>query len=242
MEKTIELSAMRNPNQVISEATVAAKALDKLVKETNSIVLIRGQKYLRFEHWQTLGQFFGITAKVVSTNPISFDDGEKGFEAKAVALNRSGIEISAAEAMCLNTEKNWAGKDKFQLRSMAQTRACAKALRNVLAFIPTMAGYQPVAAEEVEGSQEGFPTAGGKPVVEPPKKKLSKTTQNLWDFMVTKSNGNQEQALAEFRMRTTQVLGREVDNPREITEPESQVVLDSYNVKVKEAKAVQKTI
>ena len=37
----------------------------------------------------------------------------------------------------------------FQLRSMAQTRACAKALRNALAWVVVLAGYKPTPAEEL---------------------------------------------------------------------------------------------
>lgn len=39
----------------------------------------------------------------------------------------------------------------FQLRSMAQTRACAKALRNVLSWIFVLAGFKPGVAEEMIG-------------------------------------------------------------------------------------------
>jgi hypothetical protein len=38
----------------------------------------------------------------------------------------------------------------FQLRSMAQTRAAAKALRNALAWVVVLAGYRPTPAEELE--------------------------------------------------------------------------------------------
>lgn len=38
----------------------------------------------------------------------------------------------------------------FQLKSMAQTRACAKVLRNVLAWVVVLAGYRPTPAEELE--------------------------------------------------------------------------------------------
>jgi len=41
----------------------------------------------------------------------------------------------------------------FQLRSMAQTRACAKALRNVFSWVVVLAGYAPVAAEEMTGNE-----------------------------------------------------------------------------------------
>ncbi len=37
----------------------------------------------------------------------------------------------------------------FQLKSMSQTRACAKCLRNVLAWVAVLAGYRPTPAEEL---------------------------------------------------------------------------------------------
>jgi hypothetical protein len=57
--------------------------------------------------------------------------------------------------------KNYPKKDRikvgeelvpeFQLRSMAQTRAGSKALRNVLAWVAVLAGYKPTPAEEMDG-------------------------------------------------------------------------------------------
>ena len=38
---------------------------------------------------------------------------------------------------------------------MAQTRACAKALRNVLAWVVVLAGYAPTPAEEMDTSDSG---------------------------------------------------------------------------------------
>jgi hypothetical protein len=40
----------------------------------------------------------------------------------------------------------------FQLASMAQTRACAKVLRNVLSWVAVLAGYRPTPAEELTNS------------------------------------------------------------------------------------------
>jgi hypothetical protein len=37
---------------------------------------------------------------------------------------------------------------------MAQTRACAKALRNVLAWVVVLAGYAPTPAEEMESGEQ----------------------------------------------------------------------------------------
>jgi hypothetical protein len=44
-------------------------------------------------------------------------------------------------------------KPLFQLRSMAQTRACAKALRQVFSWVVVLAGFKPSVAEELSESQ-----------------------------------------------------------------------------------------
>jgi hypothetical protein len=51
----------------------------------------------------------------------------------------------------------------FQLRSMAQTRACAKAFRNVLAWVVVLAGYKPTPAEEMQGVVDVEPTENVEP-------------------------------------------------------------------------------
>ena len=44
-------------------------------------------------------------------------------------------------------------KPLFQLKSMAQTRACSKVLRQVFAWIVVLAGYRPTPAEEMTGNE-----------------------------------------------------------------------------------------
>ena len=54
-------------------------------------------------------------------------------------------------------ERRLVGEEKvplFQLRSMAQTRAGAKALRNALAWVVVLAGYRPTPAEEISEARE----------------------------------------------------------------------------------------
>ena len=54
-----------------------------------------------------------------------------------------------------------------QLRSMAQTRACAKGLRNVFAWVVVLAGYAPTTAEELTGHEQPPPDPS-KPTVKQP--------------------------------------------------------------------------
>jgi len=154
------LTLMRKPDEILKDAKQSAMQLQTVIKNKRRPVIFNGEQYLEFEDWQTVGRFYGLTAKVVSTAFVEYGDA-KGFEAKAVVLNvQTGMEISAAEAVCLNDEKNWSQKPLFQLKSMAQTRACAKALRNVLAWVAVLAGYKPTPAEEMSDVTPGETTAG----------------------------------------------------------------------------------
>lgn len=63
----------------------------------------------------------------------------------------------------MQDEPNWRGKPLFQLKSMAQTRACAKALRNVLAWVVVLAGYAPTPSEEMTHA-ERIPTEAKKTI------------------------------------------------------------------------------
>lgn len=145
-----DMTVIRPPDVILSEAQKAAKALSDVVARKKKPVIMNGEQYLEFEDWQTVGRFYGITAKVISTEFINYGE-VQGFEAHAVAIRPDGMEISAADSMCLNDEANWKSKPLFQLRSMAQTRACAKCLRNVLAWVVVLAGYKPTPAEEMQG-------------------------------------------------------------------------------------------
>jgi len=168
-----DLNIARPPDVVLKEAREAAKALQNVIETKEKKVVLNGKTYLTFEDWQTVGRFYGISVGVESTKYIEYGD-VKGFESRAYALvAATGVHVSAAEGMCLNDEQNWKNKPLFQLRSMAQTRACAKALRNVLAFVPVLAGYEPTPAEEMleRGSQDAANAVAERKIKEAAKKK-----------------------------------------------------------------------
>jgi hypothetical protein len=177
VESGAEIRMSRSPETVLTEAKMCAKALGRMVEQTKAFTVVGGRKHLHFTAWQTLGTMFRVTPRVRETRLINVD-GIVGFECVAEAYHvPSGQVVSVAESQCMNDEANWSvrpkyewkkdpagGKDKkvkvgeeavplFQLRSMAQTRACAKALRNVLAWVVVLAGYEATAAEEMTGSE-----------------------------------------------------------------------------------------
>jgi hypothetical protein len=145
----VEFQLAEPPSDVLAAARQAAIAIQDVISKKKSPVIFNGEQYLEFEDWQTLGRFYGVTAKIESVGPIELG-ASQGFHASAVAILGGKLEISRAEAFCMNDEKQWSAKPLFQLASMAQTRAGAKVLRNVLAWVAVLAGYKATPAEEME--------------------------------------------------------------------------------------------
>ncbi len=149
--ESAQLAMSRAPEIVLQEAAKAASALRDVIERKPAKVVINGKQFLQFEDWQTLGRFYGVTVAARATNYI--EQGRvRGYECHAEAIRADGQVISAAQAMCMDDEAKWKDKPLFQLRSMAQTRAQAKALRNVLAWVVVMAGYAPTPAEEMDAN------------------------------------------------------------------------------------------
>ena len=107
------LTTMRNPPEaVLLEAKRAAQALRDVVAQKPNKVMMNGEQYLEFEDWQTLGRFYGITAKEDGDPTFVNMDGVKGFKASAVAL-MNGEVISRATAYCLSDEEKWGTRTKY---------------------------------------------------------------------------------------------------------------------------------
>jgi hypothetical protein len=143
-----------DPQKDIENAQKAAKALMQVTAATKPLEM-NGKRYLYFEHWQTVGQFFNSTVGIEWTKELIEGEQFYGYEAKAVIYNQQGVVVGGSEAMCTVDEKNWGNKPKFQLKSMAQTRAMAKALRSRFGFIAVLAGVEATPAEEIMG--DGYP-------------------------------------------------------------------------------------
>jgi hypothetical protein len=160
-----------DPEGQLEMAIRAAKALSKVIAQKKKPVIINGEQYLEFEDWQTLGQFDGVSVRTGEAEPVEID-GVKGAKAKAFLVNNhTGEIIGGAEAYCMRDEDKWGTRPKyewrgegkgshrvkvgdepvpwFQLASMAQTRAGAKALRNKESWIAVLGGYKPTPAEEM---------------------------------------------------------------------------------------------
>ena len=166
-----EVGITIHPEETIEMASIAAKALKRVVSFKPKPVILNGEQYLEFEDLQLLAQFYGYAVKTGDASLVDID-GVKGAKAHADLIDlKTGYVIGGAEAYCMRDEDKWNTRPKyewqgegtaarrvkiadepvpwFQLASMAQTRAGAKALRNRLAWVVVLAGYKPTPAEEM---------------------------------------------------------------------------------------------
>lgn len=114
-------------------------------------IQFNGKRYPEIDDWEYIGTFYGL--KLKTFNPMFVEiDGRKGFKAQAALYDEKQSEVGRAESYCLDDEPNWKRKPLFQLASMAQTRAGAKAYSNLFRPIARMCEMETTPFEELEGT------------------------------------------------------------------------------------------
>ena len=168
------------PQVILENGMIAAKALGTVLAGKKKPVTMNGEQYLEFEDWELLGQFYGYTVKTGDAVECEVA-GVKGAKAHADLVSlKTGQFLGGAEAYCMRDEDHWNTRAKyewlenengkrvktkvgdeivpwFQLASMAQTRAGAKAFRNRLAWVVVLAGFKATPAEELQGMTDNEP-------------------------------------------------------------------------------------
>jgi len=149
-EKKEIVTAERAPSEalpeVIKSAVEYSTILKDIIERQKLYVKIKDRKHVTIEGWQVLGALLKCTPRIVSVREIP-----GGFEAEAEIVNIDGKVLSRAVARCTRNEKNWQNRDEYAILSMSQTRAVAKAYRLGFSWILSLAGYEPLPAEEVQG-------------------------------------------------------------------------------------------
>lgn len=146
----VEMTIAEARKQLEFASGIAEMLMTYLDSKKNALT-ISGKRYLEFEDWQFIATFFRCTTEIVWTKPLITEKGQNvGYEARAIVTDITGRKIAAAEASCTIKEKRWKDRDSFQLKSMSQTRASAKALRNVFSWVVAMKGLATTPAEEMD--------------------------------------------------------------------------------------------
>lgn len=147
------------PDKKLAHATEYANALKDLVDKNKLTKRINGKDYVFCEGWTALGGLLGVFANTDFCRKREDDKEFITYDARVYLQTTDGRIIASAESMCSSKERNWKTRDEFAIKSMAQTRATAKACRLAFSWIMVLAGYAPTPAEEMDNNGE-----------EPPKK------------------------------------------------------------------------
>lgn len=223
-----------DPHKVLSMGQKMAKALKQVLTQNRWTVKIGSSEHLRFEAWQTLGSFFGYVPTVLKVEEIREGNKVMGYLCVGgVKRLRDGVIVSEAEATCMRDEPNWKNKPLFQLRSMAQTRACAKALRLCFSWIVTLAGYDPTPAEEVE--ETSAPSKETSSLQEK-ESGVTKSQLKMMGVLFDKLGiTDREERLANV----SNIIEREINSANDLTKEEANKVIESLKSAVSFEEAME---
>lgn len=150
----------QSPKETIEYATEIANTLKEVILKQGLSLLIQGKQHVRVEGWLTLGTLLGITPVEEWVHELP----DFSYEAKVNLVNQKGVVIAGASALCGIDERRWKSAEKYARRSMAITRATAKAYRLAFGWVMALAGYDATPAEEVvvdvidHSLYQGFPS------------------------------------------------------------------------------------
>jgi hypothetical protein len=224
-----------DPYEIVANAAQTAQALAEVIKKQKLDVSIQGRRYVRVEGWTLLGSLVGVFPICTWTRQL-----ENGWEARVEARTLAGALVGAAEAMCLRSERNWGDRDEHALRSMAQTRATSKALRQPLGFIVSMGGFEatpfeempPVEAEVVEVRAPSPPpiaaappSTGGEPLA------TTRTVNMIWALV-----GKLDKGEIVPRGKLLEAVAKEygTSDPNQLTRPQASDLIERLKVRLGE--------
>jgi hypothetical protein len=138
---------------LIAEAHKKAQILVRIVENPDNplFTTIQGKKHLHVEAWKTIARGYGYDIDIISSGPL--DGG--GFEARAEVRDGIGTIVGHGDAECGSRgDGMWMERPAYAQRSMAQTRAIARAGRNTLDWVVVLAGYTATPKEEMPDPDE----------------------------------------------------------------------------------------
>lgn len=164
-QQQVALFGTNSPAGVIARATDVSNQLAPIVEKCKLYTMISQRKHVRVEGWSTMLAMLGVFPHVDYSRMIS--DKPLAYESRVLLKTIDGKVVGAGEAICSAAEKNWAGRDEFAIKSMSQTRATGKAARLSFAWIMSLAGYDPLPAEEITDEMRGAAAPAGRTVSMP---------------------------------------------------------------------------
>jgi len=149
-----------SPREVVTVASEIARALAAVIEDRRLYVTLSGRRYVKCEGWTTLGAMCGVMPCEVA---LEEHDGifTAVVELRRIAdggvIARASAECGAPDELSTSGKPTWSSRPRYARRSMALTRATAKACRLAFSWILVLAKFEPTPAEEMSGADEGDP-------------------------------------------------------------------------------------
>lgn len=116
--------------------------------ETNNLGLDdNGKKYVKVEVWQYLAQQRGLIPTFLSEET---QYGENyGVKTTCILHNASGLEITRSTMIATRDEEFLKDKDRFAVMGLSETRAFARAVKNIYGYLLVALGFNATPWEEI---------------------------------------------------------------------------------------------
>jgi len=148
-----------------------ADLVDAFVKDRGLSVKIGDHDHLVAEAWNYMMALLNVFPTVVWCKQITDAAGKDGWESRTEWKTADGRVVAAGESQCTRSERTWARRDDYALRSQSQTRSMVRGPRLSFSFIIQLAGYNPTPADEMPGDMLPDPKPEARPqggAVQPP--------------------------------------------------------------------------
>jgi len=132
-----------------SQMAAMAKVLKAHIVNQGLSTVILGKNYVQCEGWQFAGGLMGMAAKIIKVENLSSGTEKKWRTDVEIVRLKDNVSIGFGTAICSNLEGKKKTFDEYAICSMSQTRAIAKAYRNMIGWVIKLAGYESTPGEEM---------------------------------------------------------------------------------------------
>jgi hypothetical protein len=152
-------------------AVVESSGLFQEIETTDRDGVVSVKRYVNVEAWALCGAALGIYPHVVGLRRVpDGPDGEfEAWEAEVELRSLGGTVVTNGMSQVSRSENQWARSETYALKSMAQTRATAKAWRLGFGFVMKVAGFEGTPAEEMAAPAAPAQLGAGLDPEPPPK-------------------------------------------------------------------------
>lgn len=128
-----------------------ASKIRSFADSTHNVVTLDGKSYVKVGVYQYLASLLHLIPRF----DFSSESTQTEVWCVCTLYNKDGEEVTHTTMYADKTEEFLRDKPDYAVIGMAQTRAFVRAMKNLHGYLIEMAGYQPIAIEEIDRKEEG---------------------------------------------------------------------------------------